>query len=472
MKSNFIRNHSKKVFAGITILLFILILIGIFAYFNFFRQHHSDLFDAVPDDAFLIVQINDEAHFLKHAKYILPFFNEIFFFEAYKGCQFISKQAFQKKNIEKSVVSGHTVGERNALLYITSMNAHIFRDLLKKIKIDSRNFIPYNKEKIYTYGTHYKKFYFINHHNVFAVSDNLQLLQNSIDQHRQLQHLTNHSEFKKVYRLIQKNQKQNWLLVNHLFYLPKVTAYLTEKYEKSVLDYLQLHSWSAHQIYFTESEIHLSGYLFPKDSSSITLPKYSTPFTTPTSFLPFETSYIKNINDKVPQTLFSLLKESQVYNYLLLSDNITTIEESSLLAENNSLDSFKLYKNYKVFPTHSSKLKELIQIEYPSLNYFLHYHDYYVFSDSITALKYYVDKMLTSQKISELPLYQLSQNKLPSMYALSSSYYLQNKNFKDKIFAQSNFTLNSYKNIYLFAYTFDSVEDNIISSKIYFKFNP
>ena len=211
MMFKMLKVHATKIAVGITFLVVILILTAIFGYYHFFRQHNAALLEAIPADAVFVLQINNQEHFHKNLPYISPYLNDMLFFDAYLGCySFIDKVSYRKSSESnmKSIVSGHQLDEQYALLYVTNMNHGIFKELLKKIQIDSRNYIPYGKEKIYTYGTHYKKFYFVNHHDIFAVSENLQLLKNSIEQHRHLQHIDNQSDFKAMYHIVQKNQSK------------------------------------------------------------------------------------------------------------------------------------------------------------------------------------------------------------------------------------------------------------------------
>ncbi|HOF46532.1 MAG TPA: hypothetical protein PLZ46_07100, partial [Bacteroidales bacterium] len=151
----FNESYKKKVLLGGTFLGVVLIFLGIFFYYIFFKQHNANLIETVPVDAAYILLLNDNESFNKTLAQVSPFLNEVFFFEAFQGCQFIVNKAPSKhqKKENNIIASGHFVENKGVLLYSTQMSELNFNSLLNSLQIDRRNYVEFEKERIYTYGT-------------------------------------------------------------------------------------------------------------------------------------------------------------------------------------------------------------------------------------------------------------------------------------------------------------------------------
>ncbi len=468
-----IDSYSKKIIIGLTFFAIVLIITGIFSYYNFFRQHNATLIDAVPPDATFIFKINDEELFLKNITHISPYLNEIFSFDAFIGSQsFIDKSSIKgDKSKHKIMISGHRIEEQDAILYLATMDPGTFKDLLKTLRIDSRNCINYEKEKIYSYGTHFKKFYFVCHHNIFSVSESLPLLKKSILQHKQLQNLFDQKDFKEIYEITEKNNKQNWLFINHELFISHFSKNLSEKYQMSVAPFKKAKNWSAYQISFTETEMELSGYMIPGDSFFVSLDHNSDMAQLlPLEILPFSTSYYQIENkDKCPIT-FSLHKDSLDFSYGVCPSNTLFPNPESLFPSDYTQDSSVSYKDISIYRLGETQKSSLFEEKNITPNYFIYTKNYFICSDSINALKYYIDQAKSENTLEDLPLFRISQNHLPSSSAYQVINFFHNEQQRKNIFAPDKLHLQFINKISILAISMDSPQNGISATKIYIKF--
>jgi hypothetical protein len=162
---------------------------GVYAYYYFFRQINAKLIETIPTDAAFLFQINDNETFLKTVKTIHPYIHPLFELNAYPGCQFFVDQLPGKYN--QVVFSGHAVGEKFSILFACKINERAFKQLLTNLQIDEKNCVKYEQCKIYTYGTHLKRFVFTYQKGIFLASENMMLLRKAINQLRTPRNLTN-----------------------------------------------------------------------------------------------------------------------------------------------------------------------------------------------------------------------------------------------------------------------------------------
>lgn len=468
-----INSYSKKIIIGLTFFAIVLIITGIFSYYNFFRQHNASLIEAVPPDAAFIFKINDEELFLKNITHISPYLNEIFSFDAFIGSQsFIDKISIKGDEPKhKIMISGHRIEEQNVLLYSATMGPSTFKDLLKTLRIDSRNCLKYEKEKIYSYGTHFKKFYFVCHHNIFSVSESLPLLKKSISQHKQLQNLVHQEDFKTIYEITEKNNKQNWLFMNHELFISDFSKNLNEKSQTSVAPFKKAKNWSAYQISFTETEMELSGYMIPGDSFFVSLAHNSDMAQLlPLEILPFSTSCYQIENKEQCPISFFLHKDSLDFSYGVCPSNNLFPNPESLFPSDYTQDSSVLYKDMSIYRLGETQKASLFEEKNITPNYFIYTKNYFICSDSINALKYYIDQTKSDYTLEDLPLFRLSQNNLPSSAAYQVVNYFHNDQQRKNIFAADKLNLQFINKISIFAISMDSPQNGISATKIYIKF--
>jgi hypothetical protein len=261
MKSRSSHRHFLSLITGTAIVLF---CGGVFFYYYFFRQINAQLIETIPCDAAFLFQINDNDTFIKTVKNIRNNLNPLFGLDAYSGCQFFVDQLPGKYN--QVVFSGHPGAETFSILFACKINERAFKQLLTKLQIDTKNCSKFEQCKIYTYGTHLKRFVFTYDKGIFLASENVTLLKRSIVQLRNPRNLTTLKSFVALFQITEKNKKQNWLILNHEKYFSNFEPYIQEE-TNSILGRFATHvTWSAYQVRFSDLEMRMSGYLSINDN--------------------------------------------------------------------------------------------------------------------------------------------------------------------------------------------------------------
>ena len=299
----------------LSLLAVLLISVGIFFFYTFLRQGFSELIDVVPNDAVFLVEVNEHEDFEKSAKQMQPIFNEILVMDAYPAFEDIYHSLTRGEY--PATISAHPGKESLHLLYNLQIDKLTFRKLLKKLNIDPNNNIIFEKHRIYTYGTSYKSLKFVYFNHVLSVSDDLEIIKKALVQHRHPKNLLSEKEFKKLYNLSQKNQKQSWVIFNNKAYL----SYLGKYFEKDGLNSLRkiesLSDWSAFQLRTTGAELFMSGYL-PTDKITNTAPKFELPETMMPQHV---VRYAKSEGDGYAATYMLVHSEGEEYPFLILSED-------------------------------------------------------------------------------------------------------------------------------------------------------
>ena len=256
MKNN---NSRKNFLTAITWLAIILFTGGVFFYYYFFRQVNAQLIETIPSDAAFLFQINDNETFLKTEKYIHNYITPLFGLDAYPGCQFFVDQLPGKYN--QVVFSGHLIENAFSILFACKINERAFKQLIPKLQIDEKNCIKYDQCRIYTYGTHLKRFVFTYHKGIFLASENITLLKKAIAQLKSPKNLTNLKSFEELYNITEKNKKQNWLILDHKRYFSHFESFFNEETHLTLNHFASNVLWAAYQIRFSKLNMSLSGYL-------------------------------------------------------------------------------------------------------------------------------------------------------------------------------------------------------------------
>jgi len=247
-----------------TTALIIVFCCGLYFYYYFFRQVNAKLIETIPTDAAFLFQINDNETFIKTVKTIQPHINPLFGLDAYPGCQFFLEKLPGKYN--QVVFTGHHNGDTFSILFACKITEKAFKQLLSKLQIDEKNFVKYEQCEIYTHGTHLKRFVFTYHKGIFLASENVTLLKKSIVQLKNPNNLTNLKSFESLFNLLEKNKKQNWLVLNHSRYFSHFEPFFSDKTNIHLAQFSTNVSWAAYQVRFSKSEMSLSGYLSLNES--------------------------------------------------------------------------------------------------------------------------------------------------------------------------------------------------------------
>jgi len=247
----------------LTTALIIVFGTGVYFYYYFFRQVNAKLIETIPTDAAFLFQINDNEMFLKTVKQIHNHISPLFGLDAYPGCQFFLDQLPGRYN--QVVFTGHHNGDVFSILFACKINERAFNQLLTKLQIDEKNCAKFEQCKIYTHGTHLKRFVFTYHKGIFLASENVILLKKAIAQLRNPSNLTNLKSFEALFNIMEKNKKQNWLILNHYRYFAHFESFFTDETNILLTRFASNVSWAAYQVRFSKLEMSLSGYLSIND---------------------------------------------------------------------------------------------------------------------------------------------------------------------------------------------------------------
>lgn len=250
--------ESRPWLIWLTIIAVILAGVGIFFYYNFFRQSKSELIEAIPTDATFIFALNDNDGFVKSSKKVAPYLNELFVMDALPAYE--TMRGKLPAGEYDLTVSGHATDNGVSVLFNMHADKAAFKRLLHALSIDPNNYTGFEGNRIYTYGTNFKsmKFVYVNH--IISFSTDIELLKRAVVQHAHPKDLLSDKQFKEMYNLTEKNRKQNWLIINPERYSAYLSSFLTENLSKKLSGCLKGAGWTALQLRFSGNEMFLSGY--------------------------------------------------------------------------------------------------------------------------------------------------------------------------------------------------------------------
>ena len=250
--------ESRPWLIWLTIIAVILAGVGIFFYYNFFRQSKSELIEAIPTDATFIFALNDNDGFKASSTKVAPYLNELFAMDALPAYE--TMRGKLPAGEYDLTVSGHTTDNGVSLLFNMHADKAAFKRLLRALSIDPNNYTAFENNRIYTYGTNFKSMKFVYFNHIISISPDIELLKRAIVQHNHPKNLLSDKEFKEIYNLTEKNRKQNWLIINPKSYTPYLSSFLNEDLSKKLSECLKESGWTALQLRFSGNEMHLSGY--------------------------------------------------------------------------------------------------------------------------------------------------------------------------------------------------------------------
>ena len=258
--------ESRPWLIWLTIAAVILAAVGIFFYYNLFRQSKSELIEAIPNDAAFIFALNDNDAFVSSAASLTPYLNELFVLDALPAYE--TMRGKLPSGEYDLTVSGHVNKDGIGVLFNTHADKADFKRLLRALSIDPNNYTSFEGNRIYTYGTNFKsmKFVYLNH--IISFSTDIDLLKRAIVQHSHPKNLLSDKQFKEIYHLSEKNRKQNWLILNPESYLPYLSSFLNDDLTQKITEGLQQSGWTAFQLRFSGNEMFLSGYMLTKTSEN------------------------------------------------------------------------------------------------------------------------------------------------------------------------------------------------------------
>jgi hypothetical protein len=471
-------NSAKGWIITTAIVGIIVVLAAIFFYTNFFRQTSGPLIETVPTDAAFIFEINDNEQFVKTSASLMPYLTDLFALDGLAGYEsFLEKMSNREGAI---LVSGYVIDNKIVPLFSTRMDEHYFKNLLKLLQIDPRNNITFEGYEIYSYGTHYKDFKFVFHNNVFSASEDVELLKKSVVQLKFPKGLANDKTFKQVHKLVEKNQKQNWLMLNPVKYAEYLNSKTNESFESMLGAWCNLTTWCAYQVRFSDIEIFLSGYINTENEKIQQFGKAVPEGEFPQRVVPITANKLVVIDDANPQhqrispvhsVFFTLPADTCSYHYCALKLDTTVASFASFFADSVDVDSMQKNTPKSVFACEPLSFASQFSYMYGSdiYKYVMPVKDYYVLADTSTTLEYYKRVVKNTNYIETGNAFKFAASNTPSDAVWSFTYFNldgQLKNAMTPEFARKS-TLNDLK---IFSISHSVPAQNLVGSNIYLKF--
>lgn len=476
----------------------VLILAAIFFYHNFFRQTKAPLIETVPAEAAFVFEINDNEQFVKSSASLMPYLTDLFALDGLAGFEsFLEKTA--KKN-EPILVSGFVQDEKIVPVFSTRMDEHYFKNLLKLLQIDPRNNIKFEECEIYAYGTHYKDFKFVFHNNVFSVSEDVELLKKTIVQLKYPKGLIRDKSFGELHQLVEKNVKQNWLLLNPTAYAP----YLASKTDESVRSFGEqiagMGDWCACQLRFTDDEMFLSGYIYTDHPMVLKYEDAKAAEEFPQRIVPVSATsmtIVDNVNQQslseyvkkekalanadqlgdyqrispLQSIFFSLPGDSLTYHYCALKLDTLKASFASFFSDTLYADSLLRSTTNGIYPCDAVNFAGLFSVKARNdeYRYFMPVKDYFILADTTTSLEHYKSVVKNDNFVESSNAYRFAASNTPSD-AVFTFVFLNNDETLEKYMSGDFAKKASLNKLKVMVFSHSAPDKKLVSCNIYMKF--
>lgn len=406
----------------LSIFALLLIGVGIFFYYSFFRQSRSELIEAVPTDAQYVFEINDNPAFQKGVASMAPYFTEAFALDVLPAYEDIYKQLAGTYDL---TISGHPSANGIRVLFNTHIEKAVFKKLLRALSIDPANFTSFEHYKIYTYGTHFKSLKFAYFNHILTVSDDIDLLKKALIQHTHPKNLLSDKSFKDLYNLTSKNLKQNWVLLQNPGYSQHIATFLTEGAYARLHKAIPMSDWSAFQIRIGHNEVTLSGYTATNDLlKEAARQNAKRSFDIPSEMLPFDTEwYYKKAGENCATCTFSLAGDSSKHHEFLLVMQDTLHKVLVPFGNEERADAFRNQHPSGIYPISDSTFINLKKLTSASYALFVERTDALLFAPTPEALTIYYKMLNNKGKIADNRYYRFSQNNAASTNLIDFTFY-------------------------------------------------
>lgn len=261
------QSHKKGWIVVVLILLTAAVGAGIYFYVNHLRKTTADPIEMVPADAALVVQVNDYDAFAKATAALSGYISDAVPLGALNGMRYFVQQFSDQAIASPMTCSAHEVDGKLALLFSLRISQDDFDNLLKVLEINDNNFHTYKDFHVYQMDTHHCSFFFCYHDGAFTVSENEKLLNASLDCLAKQKSIVGEKGFQALRGMMDKNPKQNWLVVNHAAFVNSQKKNVAPEFADALSALHQLADWSAYQMTVSAGEISLTGYSVMKDGS-------------------------------------------------------------------------------------------------------------------------------------------------------------------------------------------------------------
>ena len=454
----------------LSVLALLLIGVGIFFYYSFFRQSRSELIEAVPTDARFVFEINDNTAFQKGVASMAPYFTEAFALDVLPAYEDIYKQMSGTYDL---TVSGHPGDNGIRVLFNTHIEKAVFKKLLRALSIDPANFTSFEHYKIYTYGTHFKSIKFAYFNHILTVSDDIDLLKKALIQHTHPKNLLSDKSFKELYALTSKNLKQNWVLIQCPGYCQHIAPLLTEEAFARLQNTVPLSDWSAFQLRIGHNEVALSGYTALNERlESLAGQDVRHTFDIPSELLPFNTEwYYKKDNGLYSTCTFSLAGDSSKHHeYLILMQD--TLHKSIIPFGNEELA--EVLRNQHpsgIYPVTDSTFSGFSELSPARHTLFVERADALLFAPSQEALTLFYKMMNNRGNIADNRYYKFSQSNAASSNLFDFTFYNTEKTTRD-FFTKTGSSSFIGHDLVIFSANCTGITDEFASVNIYIMVQP
>lgn len=464
------RDYSKWII-WISCIALLLIGVGIFFYYTFFRQSKSELVSAIPTDALFIFEINDNSAFVNTLPTVEPYFNEVFSIDALPAYEAV-RGKLSKDNYHL-FISGHQTNVGISILFNTRIEPAEFKKLLRALSIDPANYTTFDQYKIYTYGTHYKSLKFVYFNHILSISDNIDILQKAIVQHSHPRSLMANDNFKLLYQLAEKNKKQNWLLLNNANFLDHLSNFFTDTAPAIMQKVKSESEWSAFQLRISHNELFLSGYAIAKSENFKKLRNKTCKQELPTQLLTMQTDWYYKLGKNGNSICTFMFSPDSLTHYNLLVMTLDTIHNKNNPFGNN--ENAELMRNNipeGIYPVDSTLELPHSIFDDSKYLFFIEKDNAYIFAENKIALKEYSNTINNDENISNNRLYTFSQTNIASNNLFEYTFYRQNKS--DRLYnCLSDLGKNSKfcNDISIFSISCNEVNDQFATINIYLNFS-
>ncbi len=448
----------------------LLIGVGIFFYHHFFKQSKSELIDAVPADAVFLFEINDHQAFTRDIASLRPYFNELFAMDALPAYETVYN-SLPEKSYDLSI-SGHSNGSGLSLLFNTRLDEASFKKLLKELRLDPSNYASFEQQKIYTFGTDYKSLKIVYCHHILSISDNLDLLKKSIVQQRHPKNLLSEQRFKELYRISEKNRKQNWLFLKNQQYADFLKSFFNADGGSFLRNIPQQALWSAFQLRMTPNEIFLSGYITSDDEAFKGLKELTPHGNVPENRIPSTADgYCLTDRGSYSVCSFTLRNDSLQRHYLLASHDTLT-GKFSPFDESQQLDTLRNRYPDNIFPvTDRTTMPEKQTADTFTYTVFTLAGNQYLFAVAPEDIIFYNREINSKGELADNRYYKFSKSNIASTNLLEYAFFnnADRKPLLDKLSEKGKLTQWG-KDLRILCISCHAITDNFVPLNIYINF--
>lgn len=467
------------------VVLCILASAGIYAYTKLLKKTTADLLASVPAEATFVFQVNDNTTWSSSVASCAGEMEDFFSLQAMAGYEyFISLTHRNSDKITPYVISGHyDENGKPTTLFSMKMDEYTYKSLLKKLNINTKDHSILAGEEVYNIDTHYHNFKFVFRNGLFSASPVTKVLERSILCLANDQCLAGQKDFKDLQHVIDKNKKQNWLIVQMPRFLDQQLQGSESVNREAFQGLLRNATWSAYQVRFTGAGMLLSGYSLLSDGcweqdcqtqcdTLIALPAALVPsnINNYLSMVINPNSQQQEANDTA-RSDYAQLNASEMHTFTWQADTLTsqyvlvksqdsTLFDQIVWRDSAAHDSLIVYKNNNIYACRNTQFMMATPISsfHTPMTHFIQTYDYLLFAESETALKRWIDNRNHGKMLEQNQHYLFAKEYLPSDYACEFFY--------------QNINTTSRKNAVLktFMYSFKEPINHVLPHNIYIRF--